>query len=619
MASKKDIKYINRDFPSLKDSLISYAKTYFPNTYSDFTPSSPGMMFMEMAAYVGDVLSFYVDNQVQETFIQYARQTQNLYELAYLLGYKPRVTSAATVIFDVYQQVPATISASVAIPDYTYALQVPENTTVTSNLTSSLKFLIQDNIDFTVSSSLDPTEVTVYSTANNAPTYYLLKKQRQAISATIKTQTNSFTVPVAFNSFNINDTNIIGISSITDSNNNIWYEVDNLAQDSIFESIKNTNINNPNLSSDTNVANLLQVKQVARRFATRFLNKTTLQVQFGAGSPTDTTEVIIPNPNNVGIGLPTQKSKLTTAYSPTNFIFTNTYGIAPANTTLTTRYLVGGGVSSNAQANSLTLIDTTNVKFLNSSITNSSLANQIFTSLLVTNPVAADGGSDGDNINEIRQNSLGNFQNQLRTVTFDDYVVRALSLPSNYGNIAKVFAAQQKASDVATGDIPSVLDLYVLAYNVNQQVIQASSALKQNLAVYLSEYRIINDNINIKDAYIINIGVNINIITLPNYNNDEVLLKCITAMKDYFTIENWQINQPIILRDINVILDRIEGVQTVKSVSIVNKVGASNGYSDFAYDISAATNNNVIYPSLDPMIFEVKYPNTDIQAKVVPF
>jgi hypothetical protein len=619
MASKKDIKYINRDFPSLKDSLISYAKTYFPNTYSDFTPSSPGMMFMEMAAYVGDVLSFYVDNQVQETFIQYARQTQNLYELAYLLGYKPRVTSAATVVFDIYQQVPATISASVAIPDYTYALQIPENTTVTSNLTSSLKFLIQDNVDFTVSSSLDPTEVTVYSTANNAPTYYLLKKQRQAISATIKTQTNSFTVPVAFNSFNISDTNIIGISSITDSNNNIWYEVDNLAQDSIFESIKNTNINNPNFSSDTNVANLLQVKQVARRFATRFLNKTTLQVQFGAGSPTDTTEVIIPNPNNVGIGLPTQKSKLTTAYSPTNFIFTNTYGIAPANTTLTTRYLVGGGVSSNAQANSLTLIDTTNVKFLNSSITNSSLANQIFTSLLVTNPVAADGGSDGDNINEIRQNSLGNFQNQLRTVTFDDYVVRALSLPSNYGNIAKVFAAQQKASDVATGDIPSVLDLYVLAYNVNQQLIQASSALKQNLAVYLSEYRIINDNINIKDAYIINIGVNINIITLPNYNNDEVLLKCITAMKDYFTIENWQINQPIILRDINVILDRIEGVQTVKSVSIVNKVGASNGYSDFAYDISAATNNNVIYPSLDPMIFEVKYPNTDIQAKVVPF
>jgi hypothetical protein len=619
MASKKDIKYINRDFPSLKDSLISYAKTYFPNTYSDFTPSSPGMMFMEMAAYVGDVLSFYVDNQVQETFIQYARQTQNLYELAYLLGYKPRVTSAATVVFDIYQQVPATISASVAIPDYTYALQIPENTTVTSNLTSSLKFLIQDNVDFTVSSSLDPTEVTVYSTANNAPTYYLLKKQRQAISATIKTQTNSFTVPVAFNSFNISDTNIIGILSITDSNNNIWYEVDNLAQDSIFESIKNTNINNPNFSSDTNVANLLQVKQVARRFATRFLNKTTLQVQFGAGSPTDTTEVIIPNPNNVGIGLPTQKSKLTTAYSPTNFIFTNTYGIAPANTTLTTRYLVGGGVSANAQANSLTLIDTTNVKFLNSSITNSSLANQIFTSLLVTNPVAADGGSDGDNINEIRQNSLGNFQNQLRTVTFDDYVVRALSLPSDYGNIAKVFAAQQKASDVATGDIPSVLDLYVLAYNVNQQLTQASEALKQNLAVYLSEYRIINDNINIKDAYIINIGVNINIITLPNYNNDEVLLKCITAMKDYFTIENWQINQPIILRDINVILDRIEGVQTVKSVSIVNKVGASNGYSDFAYDISAATNNNVIYPSLDPMIFEVKYPNTDIQAKVVPF
>jgi hypothetical protein len=619
MASKKDIKYINRDFPSLKDSLISYAKTYFPNTYSDFSPSSPGMMFMEMAAYVGDVLSFYVDNQIQETFIQYARQTQNLYELAYLLGYKPRVTTAATVVFDIYQQVPATEVLGVVVPDYSYALQIPENTTVTSNVTSSLNFLIQDNLDFTFSSSLDPTEVTVYATANDAPTYFLLKKQRKGISATIKTQTNSFTVPVAFNSFNINDVNIIGILDITDSNNEKWYEVDNLAQDSVFDSIKNTNTNEPNFSSETDVAYLLKVKQVAKRFATRFLNKTTLQVQFGAGNPTDTTEVIIPNPNNVGIGLPSEKSKLTTAYSPTNFIFTNTYGIAPANTTLTTRYLIGGGVESNAQANSVTVVDTTNIRFVNSTIANTSLANQIFNSLLVTNPEAADGGSDGDNINEIRQNSLGNFQNQLRTVTFDDYVVRALSLPSNYGNIAKVYAAQQKISDLLLGEIPSVLDLYVLSYNVNKQLTQASNALKQNLATYLSEYRIINDNINIKDAYIINIGVNVDIITLPNYNNDEVLLKCITAMRDYFNIENWQINQPIILRDINVILDRIEGVQTVKNVSIINKVGVSNGYSDFSYDISAATNNNVIYPSLDPMIFEVKYPNTDIQAKVVPF
>ena len=177
MAVNRDIKYVNRDFTSLRNSLIDYSKTYFPNTYNDFTPSSPGMMFIEMAAYVGDVLSFYVDNQFQETFLQYSRQTQNLYDLAYMMGYKPKATTAATTLLDIYQQVPAITSGSEKVPDYTYALEIPENTTVTSALSGSLQFLIQDKIDFSYSSSLDPTEVTVYQTAGGVPTYFLLKKQ----------------------------------------------------------------------------------------------------------------------------------------------------------------------------------------------------------------------------------------------------------------------------------------------------------------------------------------------------------------------------------------------------------------------------------------------------------
>ncbi len=150
--------------------------------------------------------------------------------------------------------------------------------------------------------------------------------------------------------------------------------------------------------------------------------------------------MIIPNPDNVGIGLPDNQSKLTTAYAPTNFIFTNTYGISPSNTTLTVRYLVGGGVEANAQANSLQNLNTSNVSFINSSIADPNLAQQIFNTLLVTNPEAASGGSDGDDINELRQNSLGSFQSQLRNVTFDDYVIRSLSLPSEYGTVTKIYA-----------------------------------------------------------------------------------------------------------------------------------------------------------------------------------
>jgi hypothetical protein len=616
MAIRRDIKYVDRDFTSLRNSLVSYAKTYFPNTYNDFTPASPGMMFMEMAAYVGDVLSFYVDNQFQETFIQYSRQTQNLYDLAYMLGYKPKATNAATAVLEVYQQLPATISASVTIPDYTYAMQIPANTTVTSNLNGSLQFLITDKVNFAFSSSVDPTEVTVYQTAGGVPTYFLVKKYTKALSATIKTTTFSFTNPIPFDSRTITNTNIIGILDITDNTTgDKWYEVDYLAQDAVYEAIDNANPNDPNYLQDPDVANLLRIKSVQNRFATRFLDKTNLQIQFGSGNPSDTTEIIIPNPDNVGIGLPDNQSKLTTAYAPTNFIFTNTYGISPSNTTLTVRYLVGGGVASNVQANSLQTLNTSNVTFLNSSIVNPNLAQQIFNTLLVTNPEAASGGSDGDDINEIRQNSLGSFQSQLRNVTFDDYVIRSLSLPSEYGTVAKVYATKPNAASRSL----STVDLYVLSYNNVKNLTQASSALKRNLNTYLSQYKMINDSIGIRDAFIINIGVNFEIITLPGANSDEVLLKCILALQDIFNIDQWQINQPVILRNLYVALDQIEGVQTVKSIQVVNKVGSAQGYSDYAYDISGATANNVIYPSLDPMIFEVKYPNSDIQGKVVPF
>ena len=619
MAIKRDIKYVNRDFTSLRNSLIDYSKTYFPNTYSDFTAASPGMMFMEMAAYVGDVLSFYVDNQFQETFIQYSRQTQNLYDLAYMMGYKPKASTAATAIIDCYQQVPSINDGSgTYIPDYSYALQIPANTTITAALSGSVKFLIQDKVNFAFSSSMDPTVVTVFETAGGIPTYFLLKKQTKALSATIKTTSFSFNAPVPFSTRTITDINILGILDVVDqTTGDTWYEVDYLAQDAIFEDIVNSNPNDPNYVLDTDVADLLRLKQVQNRFATRFLNKTNLQIQFGSGNPTDTTEELIPNPNNVGMGLPSEQDKLTTAYAPTNFIFTNTYGIAPSNTTLVVRYLTGGGVSSNVISNDLTGLNTTGVKFVNSTVADSNLANQIFNTLLVTNPEAASGGSDGDDINEIRQNSLGNFNSQLRNVTFDDYVVRALSLPPQYGTISKVFATKPKAGQQLASN--STLDLYVLSYNNLKQLTTASTALKRNLQTYLSQYKMINDSIGIKDAFIINIGINFDIITLPSFNSDEVLLRCIEAIKLIFNIDRWQINQPILLRDLFVALDEIDGVQTVKSIDVVNLTGTATGYSEYSYDMVAATANNVIYPSLDPMIFELKYPDTDIQGKVVPF
>ena len=406
MAEIRDITYINRDFADLKNTLIDYAKTYFPNTYNDFSPSSTGMLFMEMAAYVGDVLSFYLDNQVQETFIQYARQKENLFSLAYMLGYRPKVTTAASVNLDFYQIIPAISVGSDQVPDYNYSLQVLDNTVVSTSGASPINFLLQDKIDFSYSSSLDPTEVSVYSLQSNIPIEFLLKKTRKAISATINTTTFTFGLAQRFSTVEINTSNIIGILDIVDSDGNIWYEVPNLAQDLVYDTIRNTNPNDPNYSSNTDVPYLLQVRSIQRRFVTRFLNDNTLQIQFGSGTTNNVDEEIIPNPNNVGLGLPFEQDKLTTAFSPLNFIFTDSYGIAPSNTTLTVRYLTGGGLSSNVATNTLTVLDTNGVSFINSNINNNGAADNIFNSIAVTNPVAAAGGKDGDTVEELRLNSL---------------------------------------------------------------------------------------------------------------------------------------------------------------------------------------------------------------------
>jgi hypothetical protein len=614
MAIRRNIQYINKDFTELRASLVNYARTYFPTTYNDFSPSSPGMMFMEMAAYVGDVMSFYLDNQIQETYLQYARQTNNLYELAYMFGYKPNVTQVATVDVDFYQQVPAISSGGSFQPDFTYALYIPENTTVVSSASGSIPFIIQDPVDFSVSSSGDPTEVTVYSVTGATVNYFLLKKTRKAISSTISTTSFTFGTPQQFSTVEISSPSIVGILDITDSDGNEWYEVDYLAQETVFDSIKNTNVNDPNLSQyQGDTPYLLQLKSVQRRFTSRFLNNTILQLQFGAGTYNDTDEEILPNPDNVGLGLPFEKDKLTTAFSPQNFVLTKTYGIAPSNTTLTVRYLTGGGVGANVPANTINNITSGNVQFLNSNLV-ANTANYIFGTLAANNPAAADGGGDGDTTEEIRQNASANFASQLRNVTQDDYLVRALSMPSRYGVISKVYIEPTKAQSVQSGAAASILDL---SYNNTSKLSNASLALKQNLSTYLSQYRMVNDSIGIKDAFIVNIGVNFDIIVLPNYNSNEVLTKCILALQDFFAIKNWQVNEPIILRDIYAILDNVDGVQTVKNVAISNKVGTALGYSPYAYDITGATINNVVYPSLDPCIFEVKYPDTDIQGRVV--
>ena len=623
MAESKEITYLNKDFDSFKQKLLEFAQVYYPNTYNDFSETSAGLMLIEMASYVGDVLSFYGDNQVQENFLQFAKQRNSLLSLAYNHGYFPQVTNASTVDVNIFQTIPATIQGGRVAPDFNYAMILDEGAQLQASNNTSQFFYLENKIDFTVSGSADPTDISVYSLdSSNQPNFYLLKKTSKASAGTLKTTTFSFTTPQRFSTVQIEDDNVIDVVKCTDTNGSRWYEVPYLAQETIFDSQTNIASNDPELYQyNETTPYLLKIKKVPKRFIKRFKTNNTLELQFGPGVSSGQDEVIIPNPDNVGLGLPYGTDKLLTAYDPSNFLYTRTYGLSPSNTTLTVEYLVGGGASSNVPQNTINTLSSGTVTFFGSNL-DSTLQSTVRDSLAFANPNPATGGGDGDTNEDIRQNAIAQYPTQLRTVTKDDYSIRSLSLPSKYGVVSKVYVTQDAAISpnrrTPEGRYDTnLLSLYLLSKNTTGKLSIADPALKQNLITYLGEYRMLTDAVVIKDAFIINIGVNFDVILQPNFNNRVVLNNCINALIDYFDIDKWQINQPILINNVRNVIDNIEGVQTVKKLQIVNKVGTNENYSEFAYDMRGATIDEVIYPSLDPSIFELKFPETDIQGRVV--
>ena len=605
----KNISYLNKSFPEFKSALQQYAKTYFPTTYNDFSESTPGNLFIDMASYVGDVMSFYLDTQVQENFLLYAKEKENLYAQAYVMGYRPKASYASTTVADIFQLIPSINNLGTITPDFTtYGLIIPANTILTSTSTGT-KFLTTDDVDFTITSSAEISLVD----AN----YYLIKKQINVVSAELKSTTVNIPANQKFTTVNISDTNILQILNVTGSDGNIWYEVPYLAQSSIFQKLNNTG------SNADQVPYLLQLQRVPRRFVSRILSDNTMQIEFGAGLSKDKTDTqIIPTPSNIKSGAVPGISLLTDNYNQASVFFTQEYGLVPSGS-LNIKYLVGGGITSNVPANDLTTVDTTGVYFKNGN-PGGAITTTVLNSVVSNNPNPSSGGRNGDTSDEIRQNSLYSYSTQLRAVTKDDYIVRALSMPAEYGVVSKAYISQdvyqnpQQTVAFTQQNNPLALDLYVLSYNSNKQLTQATAVLKENLATYLNQYRMVTDAINIKNAFYINIGVNFDISILSGYSNKDIITNCVSVLQGHFNIDNWQINQPIILSDITSKLLQIRGVKSVVNLEIVNKQDSTGtNYSQYGYDIAGATRNGNIYPSLDPSIFEVRYPNTDIQGRVV--
>ena len=617
----KDIKYIGKDFPTLRKNLINFAKTYYPSTFNDFNESSPGMMFLETTAYVGDVLSFYLDKQFKESLLPYATERKNINLLSQALGYKPKQAVASLVDVDIYQTVPSIGSGNSNRPDFKYALAIKGGMRVKSG--NDTTFRREAPIDFSISGSSNPTEVSVFTTdeTTGEPTFYLLSKRESFQSGNRNSQTFTVGNAQAYLQLPLNRSNIISIDKVTDSEGNEWSEVPFIAQDTVFKRIINNQYNDPEFTQyNTETPYLLKLKKTSKRFTVKIREDGKMILEFGSGTSTRPDEEIVPNPLNAGSMLPTATPMSNTFIDPSNFMFTKAYGEAPSNTTLTVEYSTGNGVKDNVESGNITDIDF--VQYIsNGAGVDKALFNSTKNSVAATNPTPAQGGRGAETVEEIRNNALAFFNAQGRVVSKDDYMIRTLTMPSIYGAVAKVYATQDEKLNVsqATSRIrnPFAVSLYTLSYNKDKHLTTSNAATKENIKEYLSPYRLLTDSITIKNAHIINIGIDFEVISLPGFNSNDVLLSCISKVKELFNIDRWQINQPIILADMYTELARIKGVQSIMNTEVYNLHDKQGGYSGNIYDISHATRNEVIYPSLDPSIFEVKYPNSNIKGRIV--
>ena len=603
LPNSKEVRYLNKDFSSFRENLINFAKYYYPNTYADFSDASPGMMFIDMASYVGDVLSYYTDYTFKEGLLYNSTERKNIIALAKYLGYTTSPAKGATGTIDIFQICPSTTDSNGNyIPDNNYALSIQENMQVSNN--SGASFLTSTVVDFSVNTNLSPMTSSVYQRdTTGIPTFFLLQKSANIRSGKVITKTFTINNMQPYLDLYLDEDNVLEIISVVDSDNNIWYQVDFLAQEMVLTSVPNNDSSQGILSQyQGTVPYILNYLKTSRRFTVNVNKDNLTYLEFGAGTDGFADEIINLSSQQVGVGL-SNINNLNLSLDPSNFLKNDTHGLAPQNTTLTVTYTIGGGFESNSPSNSIINIDASIINNTLDGLTPEqvTLLNTVKTSLRVNNSIATVGGTGPESDDMIRQNAIASFAAQNRIVTQDDYLARVYALPAKYGSIAKAQIITYNSLDVnqnqiLTGTVdlnniatvdnsntqnyfrkiafdrsnPFSVNLYILSFDENGNLVTSNEALVTNLLTYLRRYRILTDGINVIDGYIINIGVEFVITTFKGYNKKDVLSNVISAVQNFFNIDRWEFSQPINISSLRLEIAKVEGVQTVVSLNITN-------------------------------------------------
>jgi len=720
--SQQNINYTNRDFNSLKRALMDYTKTYFPAAYRDFNETSPGMMLLELSAYAGDVLNYYVDDSFKEMILPLAEDKSNLINLAKSTGYKPKPIVPSFVDLEFKLVVDAdTTNLNNIVPLVDDLLTIDKGVKVSSTNNTDIIFETLEPIDYALSSSVaEKFTVGEIDSSTGLATNFESKRIIRAVSGETKITTFNITTPEKYMKLILPENNIIEILSIIDSNNNKWYEVEYLAQENVpistYYANDSSRVSGYSDTDDTSipVPYSLSFIRTTKRFITELNEDGTTAIVFGNGiSKTGTSfETTFLNLEQEGVKLPTTNFS-PVPINPKMGEYYASLGESPQNTTLTITYRIGGGLNSNVPAGDL-------VSFTNATTIP---AGKSTSNLTVTNQQPALGGKDGDSIEDIRHNAIANYSTQLRCVTKEDYEARIISIPARYGSIAKTYCTTgghitktdninlvqnlqemvdmivmkvlekgtdpnlTNVSDMTDVNLTSTInylaadgesvteadrtrlyesfdalkqytgttnnlatvDIYLLSYDYNGRLTNATDLIKQNIKNYLSQFRVVTDRVRILDGYIINFGVLFDVLAFPNFDKSVIKTKCIEAINEYFKISNMQFKQVLYTGDLLNILSRVPGVKAVndviltqdldfaaptsepifrpalysKSINIDNESIILNQqgygyYYNFAefFNYNAPDGRGVILPAMDPAVFELRDPNRNIKGRV---
>jgi len=594
--------YLAKDFNSLKADLISYAKNYFPDKIQDFSEAGVGGLLVELAAFVGDTMTFYLDYQFSELNPETAVEIKNIQAHARNAGLK--ISGAAPSVVDVsfFIEVPAKISSDGNYqPDQSTLPVINSTTTVSSN--SGVSFVLMEDLDFSLKDQLGNLKCTFQVSqkdSNGNPSFFILRKNQTCISGKLKTQT--FNIPnqlIPFRTITISDSDVTEILKVSDSSGNIYYKVESLTEDTVFNKVENLNKDLSLVSSN------LEVMPAPYRYVTEtdFTTKQT-KIQFGSGEAETTDDDIFPDPSELAIPLYGKKQFSKFSLNPNKLLQTRTLGISPVNTTITVVYKYGGGLSDNVSSNSIRAIDSLSIDFPNTaSVT---VQNSIIQSLEIINESQAKGGANSLTLEEVRSLISLTRNQQSRIVTQQDLLARLYTLPSEFGRIFRAGLRKNEENPLST-------DLFIVGKDIGGNLIICPDSLKKNIRNYINEFRLISDSINVLDTTVINYSISFSIVCKPDANKNAVIANVIDRIKNTSDLKFFQIDQPILRSDIINAVINTEGVLSMISLEFNNLRGniSGNAYSDFEFDMSKNSYKGLIVGP-PGSIFELKFPEINI-------